>query len=317
MKKGLERFEHYLTKLDELLAAASADSDPAAWLYQNGARTPIFMLEGLAKLYSGIHNKQRFAKIREHFKLLEDGLGTIDYYDNFAKQFGTEKRMAKAAAFARCRAEESTAKLNETLVAKKWLKGSAGRVSKIRHQLGKADWLSEKDEVKAINLVYAESIKSITKFAHKFGDGFTDLESQVHELRRQIRWLSIYPQALQGTIQLTRASSRDKHVKKYLTPEITGSPFNKMPDAVDHKYVLIFEKDHFLALSWMIAELGRLKDLGLRLVILKEAGITAKTDAAAEAKILADASDVCRTFFKEKNLDRLVNGVVRVQVKPK
>ncbi|MBS1758205.1 MAG: hypothetical protein JSU03_13100, partial [Bacteroidetes bacterium] len=87
MKHGRERFEFYLVKLEALFAQAIADKNPALWLYNNNARTPLFMLEGLAKLYAGIHNKKKFLKIKEHFKLLEDTLGAIDYYDGFAKEF--------------------------------------------------------------------------------------------------------------------------------------------------------------------------------------------------------------------------------------
>ena len=75
MKNGPARFTFYLDLLEKLITEAATQTDPAFWLYQNGARTPLFMLEGLAKLYSGLHNKKRFEKIGEHFKLLEDALG--------------------------------------------------------------------------------------------------------------------------------------------------------------------------------------------------------------------------------------------------
>lgn len=313
MKQGPTRFEHYLVKLEQLFAGAASDSDPAAWLYKNGARTPIFMLEGLAKLYSGVHNKKRFAKIQKHFKLLEDGLGVIDYYDNFSKQFAADRKAPRGAAeFARKRADESTARLNELLRRKGWLKLNTGKLAKIRKKLKGADWLDQKDEVSAFRYFYTASIKDIVKFAGQYSNGFTELETQVHELRRRIRWLSIYPQALQGAIQLTKTSSRDKNVKKYLTPEITGSPFNKMPDVGDCAYILLFEKDYFLALSWMIAELGRLKDVGLQFAVLKEAGISSKGDDAAENKILADATKVCRIYFEEGSLEMLLNGIETV-----
>ena len=46
----------------------------------------LFMLEGLAKLYAEIHNKKKFTKLKVHFKLVEDALGAIDYYDAFANE---------------------------------------------------------------------------------------------------------------------------------------------------------------------------------------------------------------------------------------
>ena len=165
--------------------------------------------------------------------------------------------------------------------------------------------------MKAIELLYKDAIRKITAFAKTYESGFTDLESQVHELRRKLRWLSIYPQTLQGGIQLTKTSARDKNVKKYLTPEIVNSPFNKMPTAGTNRYVLTFNRDYFLALSWMISELGKLKDQGLRLTVLNEAGTRSKTYAANKAEILSKASGITQTFFAERNLDKLVAGVVK------
>jgi len=87
MKNGPARFDFFLSQLQTLLAKAAKQKNPALWLYQNNARTPLFMLEGLAKMYSGIHNNKKFTKLKEHFKFLEDVLGAIDYYDAFAKLF--------------------------------------------------------------------------------------------------------------------------------------------------------------------------------------------------------------------------------------
>ncbi len=84
-----------------------------------------------------------------------------------------------------------------------------------------------------------------------------------------------------------------------------------MPDAGANRYLLMFDKDRFLALSWMISGLGRLKDQGLLIVALNEAGVASKTDSKNEAEILTKATDICRSFFAEKNLDKVISGVVK------
>ena len=96
MKNGLARFEFFLNQLQILLDKSAKQKNPALWLYQNNARTPLFMLEGLAKLYAGIHNKKKFTKIKAQFKLLEDTIGAIDYYDSFAKEFVAKKNIPAA-----------------------------------------------------------------------------------------------------------------------------------------------------------------------------------------------------------------------------
>ena len=310
MINGPARFAFYIDQIEKLLTDAAKQPDAALYLYQNGARTPIFMLEGLAKLYGGLHNKKQFRKIEEHFKLLEDGLGAIDYYDAFARQFAADKTVpAKNAKFAEAKALEKAASLNKLLKDNNWIGKKADRLGKMRKQLAGCDWLKDKAEIWAIETFYGKNIAKIDAFAKTYESGFTDLESQVHELRRKLRWLSIYPQALQGCVQLTTTGSRDKNVKKYLTPDIVNSPFNKLPAAGSNRYVLTFNRDYFLALSWMISELGKLKDQGLRFCVLNEAGSKSKTDAANETAILTKASDLTRTYFAEKNLDKMIVGI--------
>ena len=91
MTKGLGRFEFYLIQLDDLLLKASQSKNPALFLYQNDGRTKVFMLQGLAKLYAGMHNEKKFLKIKERFKQVEDLLGGVDHYDNYAKDFLKDK----------------------------------------------------------------------------------------------------------------------------------------------------------------------------------------------------------------------------------
>ncbi len=310
MSIGHTRFGTYLDKLGVLFTEAEKQADPGLWLYQNNARTVFFMLEGLARLYSGLTDYKGFEKIEKHAKQVEDALGSVDYYDGFAKEFGSEKgSLAKFAEFAHRRANEKTADLNQLLIDKKWAGPKAKRIGKIKKRLKKAPWPDEKDEIKSIESFYRDSIKKIDKFAGNYEGGFTELESQVHELRRKLRWLSIYPQALQGAIQLTVSSPGDPILAKYLTPEIVNSPFNKMPDRGNNAYVLLLDQERFYALSWMIAELGKLKDKGLRRVVTNEADKRVTDGDAGDAQILEEASAICRTYFDEQSLDKLIIGL--------
>jgi hypothetical protein len=314
MKKGPERFTYYIEQLEKLLSDSSQQQDPAFWLYQNNARTPVFMLEGLARLYCELHNKHRFQKLETQFKSLEDALGMIDYYDAFAKQFAADKSVpATILKFAQKRAIEESAKLNSLLVANRWIGPTANRTNKIKKKLANAKWIDEKQEMKAIELYYRANISRINTFAKGYTNGFTELESQVHELRRKLRWLSIFPAALRGCIQLDETPTQDESIARYLTPEIVNSPFNKMPPPSECRYLLMFRRDYFLALSWMIAELGKLKDQGLRTVLLNEAGKKSPADAVNETAILTQATAISKTFFAEKNLDKLIVGVRRVK----
>jgi len=332
MKNGLSRFEYYLNPLQSQLDKAARQKNPALWLYRQNIRTPLFMLEGLSKLYAGLHNPKKFGKLKEQFKTLEDLLGAIDYYDSFAKQFAADKKIPAAiTGYLQAQTREKVQNLNEVLVEKSWLQDSNRRMIKIRNLLSEAAWKNDKAEMEAIKTFYGTSIYGIVEFANEKKFRFSNVEADVHELRRKLRWLSIYPQALRGCIQLATGPSAPRHLKKYLTPEITGSPFNVMPDAGDNRRFLVLEKNYFYSLSWMIAELGKLKDNGLKLVAIKEALMQTSglTEAAAGSKaisiagkgqlplqtILDNAEKICKTFFGENNLERLVIGTAGVSNK--
>ena len=330
MKNGPKRFEYFLNQLQVLLAKSSRQKNPALWLYQNNARTPLFMLEGLAKLYAGIHNKKKFTKLKEHFKLLEDGFGAIDYYDSFAKEFAVNKKIPVTVVnYLQAQTREKIQSLNETLIEKRWVNETNSRISTIREKLSDADWLKEKKEMEKVAGFYRTSIDAITEFTGKSTFHYNNVESDLHELRRKLRWLSIYPQALKGSIQLSKASSPPKYLQKYLTKEITSSPFNIMPDAAENQDYLLLEKNYFFALSWMIAELGKLKDKGLRVIAIKEAlqQTSPVTNTAALKKayriagpdqlpikqVLLAAEQIGKNYFREKCLQKLVIGTVGVK----
>ena len=331
MKNGLLRFDLYLNQLEVLLVKSSKQKNPALWLYQNNARTPLFMLEGLAKMYAGIHNKKKFSKIKEHVKLLEDSIGQIDYYDAFAKEFLANKKIpAIITNYLQAQSREKIQSLNEMLHENNWLGDDANRIGKIRKKLTEADWQDEKEDIKSIHGFYITAINKILEFINQKNFRFTNLENEMHEFRRMIRWLSIYPQALRGCIQLSSPkTATPKYLTKYLTKAVKTSPYNVLPDAAELSHFLLFDKNRFYALSWLIAELGNLKDDGLKVEVIKEALLqTSKInekDALAKASKLAgpghktikqvlDAAEKINTIFcKEKNLESLILGVAAVK----
>ncbi len=329
MHKGEQRFNFYHNQLQTLLDKAAKQKNPALWLYNNNARTPLFMLEALAKIYTELHNKKRFSKIKEHFKLLEDALGAIDYYDAIAKDFVANKNIPAALInYIQAQTREKIQSLNELLIEKKWLNADESRIKKIREKLNDAGWLDEKEEIDQIREFYGEAIYEIIEFIQKKKYHYENMETDVHELRRKFRWLSIYPQALQGCVQLAENKKAPKHLTKYLTKEIITSPYNKMPDAGDNEHFLLLDQKYFYALSWMIAELGNLKDNGLHIIALKEAlqQTASLSEPAAFKKayqltgekkeqlqtLLDKAENITKVYFEEHNLEHLVVGSSKV-----
>jgi hypothetical protein len=321
MKQGKARFEFQLAKIEALVQTANTQENPALWLFLHDMRTPLFMLEGLAKLYANLHNEKTFTKLKESFKTLEDTLGAIDYYAAFAKEFAANPSIsASVTAFLEQKMREKVKIFNKILKQEGWLDGKA--VQKIRSTLKGLDWLEEEKETALLYAFYKKQLKKIEEFAKETGFVFKNIEEEVHELRRRIRWLSIYPQALQGAVKMEKTSPVPSHLVKYLTPDIVNSPFNKFPISDTQKHFLVLDENYFLSLSWLISALGKLKDKGLKIGALKnalqETALLNDTAALKEAykilgadypnmdTLLAEASTMVKQYFDENNLKHLI-----------
>ena len=323
MKQGLNRFTFYLRQISELMEKARNEKDPAMWLFTNNARTPFFMLEALARLYGGLHDRRQFGKLRSRFKLIEDELGKIDYFNALSLALITNKKIpAGCMENLRRKMEESASGLNKILLKEGWVSDNQKRIKKITRKLEKIDWLRPEKEVGKIAEFYNDETVSITDFVSKSKYLFDNVEEDVHELRRRLRWLSIYPQSMQGVFQFDATSPAPPFIDKYMTPDITESPFNKLPPPGTNTSFVILNKKYFFALSWMIAKLGVLKDEGLLITglaeAIKENSKCTDDDAIKEAyalsgekqgrlqQILDEAESLTKAFFHEKNLKKLL-----------
>lgn len=324
MKQGKARFDNQLSKVNDLLTESTNHENPALWLFLHDFRTPMFMLESLSKMYAQIHNKTFFTELNVRFKEVEDVLGAIDYYAAFLREFHADEKIpASVKSYLEIKTREKIVNFNEILLKRGWNSGKTLR--KINEGLSIAKWQNQEDEVVNIEKYYNKQVEKINEFVVKTTFKFNNVESDVHELRRKLRWLSIYPQAFQGVIKLHETKANSTEFKKYLTDEIVSSPFNQLPDSKNVKHHLFLEKNHFLALSWMISELGKLKDKGLKITALKNAfqeiAFLKDEEAIKEAyrilgenypkmeTLLNQAGKVAEDFFHDKIIDKLIWGV--------
>ncbi|MEI9933332.1 MAG: hypothetical protein WDM71_00385 [Ferruginibacter sp.] len=96
-----------------------------------------------------------------------------------------------------------------------------------------------------------------------------------------------------------------------------------MPAPGKNKYFLLLEQNHFYAMSWIIAELGRLKDSGLQVVAIKEAlqQTSPISDLIAYKKtyqflgkkqstlrqLLDKADGICKRYFCGEEFRQVIN----------
>lgn len=327
MKPGKARFDYQLEKVNALISESKNHANPALWLFLHDLRTPMFMLESLSKMYTQLHNKNFFAELNERFKEIEDVLGAIDYYAEFLRAFYAEEKIPSSVkVYLESKTREKIVILNEILIKGGWNSGKI--LKKINEGLAVAKWQEQEEEIANIEKFYHKQIRKIHEFIGETTFNFNNVEADVHELRRKLRWLSIYPQALRGAILLHETKGSAAQLKKYLTKETLSSRFNQLPESENINHHLFLEKNHFLALSWIIFELGKLKDTGLKITVLKDAFqeiYFLKDEQAMNESylvlgekypkmetLLKEASVVAKSFFEEKIIDQLVCGVDQV-----
>lgn len=321
MKTGKKVFELQLTKIAALLTNAAKQNNPAMWLFLNDLRTPMFMLEALARIYMKVYGSKELEKCKEQFKALEDALGAVDYYAAFAKELAENKKVPAAVVdYLKEQTDKKIKQLNTILKDENWLNGK--QLDKIYDTINDTNWKEDEKEVNGIKEFYIKAIKKVQEFVTETGYKFDNVEEDVHELRRKLRWLSIYPQALQGVFQYKKLNTKPTaNLQKYLTDAIIKSPYNIMPATIAVQSPLHISKNYFLALSWTIAELGKLKDEGLRVVVVKEAlqntSLLQEEDAYIQTykllgknqptleTLLDKAEIIVEAFFKEGNLKKL------------
>jgi hypothetical protein len=321
INNGAKAFDKWLSLLQHQMAEAQKQKNPALYLYQNGARTTFFMLQGLARVYKNLHNAKRFTKMQELYKYYEDALGIIDYYYSFNASFSKNKAIPKPiTALMQEVLVQEYAELNNHLQKKIFEKPTF--FEKKFKKIDSNSWLADAAETKALQAFYKAEINKLLAYIQALPATLTDIEAQVHELRRKIRWLSIYPIALCGKVQLSNTAKPNVILKKYATPDVVQLPYNKLPAKGKIESTVLLNKQNFLALSSVIAKLGNIKDNGLAIDLLekmnlkllknspdeaaKNASAYLKEEKNVREKLLIQAQQIIASMNKDKVLQGLL-----------
>jgi hypothetical protein len=295
-----QAFIHWLSAYTKCLNAASTKANPAEYAYKNGLRTYAFMLQGLSRIHKRMHNKKRFTKMCDSFKQDEDLLGQIDYYAWLLAQCKGKRNLAKVAAHLQQQLQEAYNAANS--VFKKKYFDSNKLMLKVEKKLYSADWHDEVNAVKALTVFYGEEIQDIENLLNTCQPKLSKIEEQVHEVRRQLRWLSIYPQALLGSVQYSTSKKKASvAITKLITRAERASTFNKLPAKGKRTAVMPVSKNHYLANSHVIAQLGDLKDRALLVHGIAAALMVVDKIPEAEAKIKATS-----LLGEDANIDTIV-----------
>jgi ribosomal protein L18 len=314
--RPFERVLVHAAKIDALLRSESDPGKLVDVVMNNDLRRQVFLLEGIAKLYSDIHGKKA-ERVYVGAKALEDQLGR---YSMTKSNLATaEKVGADPAAIALLKKdmESSRAALKQLLVDD-WMPDAKGRIPALRDVVedwGEAKWGSyEKD----LGKVKEELSRRLGKLESTPYD-MNNLEDGIHELRRQLRWFPIYAEALNGLFQLDETANPVAAYTPLLSADIAKSKYVQLPDAGREKDPIALPKSVYCGLMQLTLDLGALKDSGEPIHFLRDAyvraGLAPDTASAAtvvdklfsgvadEKKIHADAHGLYEAMKK--------NGLVR------
>ena len=276
MKHSKQLFMHYVTVWARLLQQATGTADPATYLLTHDARTPLFYLEAMTRvLMTADEGDKKMARLNKQFKALEDGLGSMDYYVGLLKDFKSVK-LPEFLQNLETHRIIAAAHMNTLLDKYGWFNDESKPVDGTKNKsknalqdlaktIKKIDWLSDKKLHRLLKKTYRSKIAELKL---QLKEPMREIENDVHELRRDVRWLSIYPQAFKGFITLQADNLVPENLAKYATPEIVKSPFNQLAEVEGITHVLHLNTHAYYGMSWLIAELGKLKDQGLRVLAL-------------------------------------------------
>ena len=314
----------YCKQLLQQFTQSKNTKNPALFLYANNARTPLFMAESITRILTSLNANTLYEKWHKVFKKLEDSFGEIDVYDAALKQFSKNKlvKIEQLNYFTKKR-DKLILKLNEKLVEKDFYFTVFSQINNSK-ELN----FNHKIIITQIKKHIQKELQNTLEFFNQFPKEFDNMELQVHELRRKLRWVSIYAQSLQGIIVLknerhTERSRSAKYTweKQFITPTEKTSPFNKLPVAKKLTDYIYFNQKAFYALSNIINNLGKIKDKGLSLELLQKSfrktmPLTKENSAMLAAKqiqlnhtedeLLKEAHQLLELFYKKYSIHQLL-----------
>jgi hypothetical protein len=263
-----------------------AKAMPGHRLHKAGGRTPLFLLQALARLERGTRKDRAVLDgLLGEIKRLEDTIGDIDYWWAFLENGEKKGLPSEVLAWAANKHAQACGRLEGWLAAGDWVDHKylgdetdvALRTRQLGEQLLELDWPKAKKERKRFAAYLAERLRRV--HADALALDMDDLEGGLHELRRKLRWFSIYPRALDGLIVLDEKASAPAGWGRYMVESIVTSPFSKLPAAGPGEDPLVMPAPLFYALSWIIDDLGRVKDAAQETELVENGLHAAKINA--------------------------------------
>ncbi len=283
--RPMERLLAAAARIDTLLRAETDPKKLIDVLSEHDARRNVFQLEGFLKLYKG-----RLDSAGEHLgavKTLEDALGHFAVSRNMTEL--AQKQGAPASVVKELKKTETTARAHlQEVVEKDWIpqgkNDKSPALKSLLKDLASEDWGSYKKDHKFIE-------SSVGDHLHKMETRHYDmrqLDSGIHELRRHMRWVPLYIEALDGKVQLSEThnpvaamrGALDTPMAQHQNAQLTLNDREESP--------IRLSKATYVTYLQAVEDLGQIKDNGEQMHLLSDAYLAsgaAKTAPEARAAV--------------------------------
>lgn len=268
-----------------------------------GLRPHLFSLQALARIYEELYawkaekedkkskeesykdSRKIFGKLLEMTKELEDAVGAYDQwytFQRFAAEIGATEKPEVREKFH----EEVTkaAGAAERILKKTWLDGSRPKgVKTFLRELNRVDWFSDENDSHHVTKTLEGMLRKISQKEYDFNE----LQTGIHEFRRQARWVSIYIQSLSGLIDFKTERSGMTGEREDLIRESRSyaSKFLQIyrsarDRALSNRAFVSFP--YYSGLTRLVSAFGDLKDAGEFIEFIAETMV--HTGVAADLK---------------------------------
>jgi hypothetical protein len=120
------------------------------------------------------------------------------------------------------------------------------------NEIDNYNWPNELQQQKHFIKFFADELNQLNDDYTKGEYNLLLMEEGIHELRRDLRWLSIYAIVCKGMLQLRQVKNIYPDLKQYCIPSIVQSPYNQFPKPLKGTFSFTVDGPDYYALSWII-----------------------------------------------------------------
>lgn len=275
----------------ELFQKAIATENPALFLHKSKTRSLLFRVESLLRLLESLDHAKPVKRALKAIKKLEDTLGVISDHEELYDRFSKNKSVSNSQLnYFLEKRNAAAVKMNRDLITNEFYQETFNTLIN-RFNIN----FNYKRLVGHLEKTIRKELRVVRQFYTSYTDGFKNIEEDVHEMRRKLRWISIYGQSLKGIIVLKDTDSSYSWEKELLKKDQVSSKYNQLPVDKKFKAYILVDRKAFYAFNAVINQLGKIKDDGLGRKALKRS--IRKTDPT-------DAEKAKEKMTKELNLTR-------------